>query len=161
MWTSRATWRNPLQLSNALLKKISCGVVITDGRNLLLGHASRSPRWDIPKGLAESGETLLDAAIRELREETGLIAAPDALEPLGVHTYLRDKQLALFAWRLTEMPAPTLLRCTSMIERPGYASLPELDRFGVFAFDAALSLVGKNLARVLNALRGPIIPATA
>jgi hypothetical protein len=28
--------------------------------------------------------------------------------------------------------------------------MPELDRFGVFEFDAALAVVGRNLARVLS-----------
>ena len=37
-------------------KTTSCGVIVTDGERLLLGHASRSPRWDIPKGGVEPGE---------------------------------------------------------------------------------------------------------
>ena len=39
-------------------KAVSCGVLVTDGERLLLGHATRSPRWDIPKGMAEPGESL-------------------------------------------------------------------------------------------------------
>ena len=66
-----------------MTRRISCGVVITDGQLLLLGHATFSPRWDIPKGLAEPGETLPDAALRELREETGLLAASSDLVALG------------------------------------------------------------------------------
>ena len=53
-------------------KTTSCGVIVTDGKRLLLGHASRSPLWDIPKGGIEPGETPAQAARRELREETGL-----------------------------------------------------------------------------------------
>ena len=131
-------------------KSVSCGVVVTDGYHLLLGHASRSPRWDIPKGLAEPGEALLEAAVRELKEETGLVVAPATLTCLGLFPYVRGKDLALFAWRLSEMPAPDLLKCGSLINRPGYAEVPELDRFGIFAFETAVSMVGKNLARVLN-----------
>ena len=58
-----------------MAKRISCGVIVTDGNRLLLGHATRSPRWDIPKGLAEPGESLAAAAVRELAEETGLVVA--------------------------------------------------------------------------------------
>jgi hypothetical protein len=54
------------------------------------------------------------------------------------------------------MPAPGLLHCSSFIDRPGYEQVTELDRFGVFAFDTALSMVGKNLARVLNTVRTTI-----
>jgi putative (di)nucleoside polyphosphate hydrolase len=62
---------------------MSCGVLVTDGVRVLLGHASRSPRWDIPKGLANPGEPLVTAALRELFEETGLQATPDALRSWG------------------------------------------------------------------------------
>jgi putative (di)nucleoside polyphosphate hydrolase len=131
-------------------KRISCGVIVTDGARLLLGHASRSPRWDIPKGLADPGEHLLAAAVRELLEETGLNADPETLQSLGTHTYLRDKDLALFAWRQNSLPDPSRLRCSSLVELPGGKTMPELDRFGVFELDAALAVVGRNLARVLS-----------
>ncbi len=36
--------------------------------------------WTIPKGLPEPSEPLLEAAIRELREETGLVASGPYLE---------------------------------------------------------------------------------
>ncbi|MBV8738886.1 MAG: NUDIX domain-containing protein, partial [Alphaproteobacteria bacterium] len=69
--------------------KTSCGVIVGDGEYILLGHASRSPRWDIPKGEAEPGEDFATAAARELHEETGLSVAPANLTALGVHPYLR------------------------------------------------------------------------
>ncbi len=132
------------------VRPVSSGVIVTDGVRLLLGHASRSARWDIPKGLAEPGEPFLAAAIREMREETGLQPQPDALLPLGTHAYLRNKDLALFGWRLDVLPDPARLRCSSMVQLPGGGTMPELDRFGLFALDAALACVGRNLARVLS-----------
>jgi 8-oxo-dGTP pyrophosphatase MutT (NUDIX family) len=130
----------------------SCGVIVTDGRKLLLGHATRSPRWDIPKGLMEPGETQESAALRELREETGLAASPSELIDLGLHAYMRGKDLALMAWLPERMPDPASLSCASTFAAPG-GLLPEFDRFGIFAWDDALSLVGRNLARVLGSLR--------
>jgi 8-oxo-dGTP pyrophosphatase MutT (NUDIX family) len=41
--------------------------------------------WGIPKGHLEAGETSADAAVREVREETGIVAAIDEL--LGDLTY--------------------------------------------------------------------------
>ncbi len=132
----------------------SCGVIVTDGERILLGHATRSPRWDIPKGVAESGENLAEAAARELHEETGLVVSPDELVPLGVHAYLRGKDLALFAWQPPQLPDPQSLACTSLFALPNGTMLPEFDRFDLFAWDEALSRVGKNLARILTSIRG-------
>jgi 8-oxo-dGTP pyrophosphatase MutT (NUDIX family) len=130
--------------------KTSCGVIVGDGRHLLLGHATRSPRWDIPKGEAEEGENFAVAAARELREETGLAVAPEALRPLGVHAYLRGKDLALFAWMPVAMPDPKRLVCHSTFALPNGTLLPEFDRFALFTWDEALDRVGKNMARVLT-----------
>jgi hypothetical protein len=43
--------------------RTSCGVLVTDGVQVLLGQASRSPRWDIPKGLAHPGEPFVTALL--------------------------------------------------------------------------------------------------
>jgi 8-oxo-dGTP pyrophosphatase MutT (NUDIX family) len=132
--------------------RLSCGVLVTDGARLLLGHATRSPRWDIPKGLAEPGELSSSAAARELEEETGLLVPPDTLVDLGRHRYLPGKDLALFAWRQDPLPDPAALVCRSTFA-VGASLLPEFDRFGLFAWDDALGRVGKNMARVLAEAR--------
>ena len=133
-------------------RQTSCGVIVTDGERILLGHATRSPRWDIPKGAAELGENFAEAAVRELREETGLIAPPEELAPLGLHPYLRGKDLALFAWKPRQLPEPKSLACSSHFALPNGTLLPEFDRFGLFVWDEALTHVGKNLARLLAEL---------
>jgi 8-oxo-dGTP pyrophosphatase MutT (NUDIX family) len=137
-----------LQIAKAP-SRTTCGVLVSDGTRLVLGHATRSPRWDIPKGLAEEGETFVAAAIRELQEETSLIAPPNDLVDLGVHDYLPSKRLALFGWYQDLLPNPQLLVCRSTALIGGIL-LPELDRFEIFSWDEGLSRVGKNLARVLR-----------
>ena len=132
-------------------KSTSCGVIVTDGELLLLGHATRSPRWDIPKGMAEPGESLAAAAHRELLEETGLEASEGELRPLGVFPYLRDKDLALFVWRPAQMPDPAGLACAAQFAWKS-SMLPEFDKFGLFAPEEALTRVGKSLAVLLAAI---------
>lgn len=136
-----------------MAKRTSCGVIVTDGHRVLLGHATRSPRWDIPKGIAEPGETFAIAATRELFEETGLVVPETELRDLGVHGYLRDKDLALFAWTPRTLPAPETLECRSTFTLRNGTVVPEFDRFGLFVLSEALGKVGKNLARVLAGLR--------
>ena len=136
-----------------MAKRISCGVIVTDGERVLLGHATRSPRWDIPKGLAEPGESPVAAAMRELFEETGLRAPERELRSLGVKVYMRDKDLVLFRWNLPAMPALEELRCASTFALPSGALVPEFDRFGLFSWDEAFTKVGKNMARVLAEVR--------
>ena len=129
-------------------KAVSCGVIVTDGQRMLLGHATHSPRWDIPKGVVEPGESFAAAARRELREETGIDAPESELRPLGVFAYLRGKDLALFAWTPQRLPDPDTLVCASCFSWRG-RDFPEFDRFGLFPQAEALTLVGKSFAALL------------
>lgn len=54
------------------------GVVIRDGRVLLIrrGKEPLRGRWLVPGGTVELGETLEEAVVREVREETGLEVVP-------------------------------------------------------------------------------------
>lgn len=91
-----------------------------------------------------------------MREETGLAALEAELVPLGVHAYLRGKDLALFAWLPAAPPDPQALICTSHFALPNGSLLPEFDRFAWFEWDEALSRVGKNMARVLASVAGEL-----
>src|SRR5262245_45506970 len=139
-----------------MMKSTSCGVIVTDGERILLGHATRSPRWDIPKGMADPGESFIEAAVRELREETGLIVTAEALTPLGVQPYRRDKDLALFGWAPASMPDPEALVCTSHFLLNG-VELPEFDRFGLFSQADAVARVGKAMSRILAEISLPAL----
>jgi ADP-ribose pyrophosphatase YjhB (NUDIX family) len=56
------------------------GVVIEDGRILLLNQDTGTGRsWSLPGGKQEAGETLAQALVREMKEETGLDVEPGRL----------------------------------------------------------------------------------
>jgi 8-oxo-dGTP diphosphatase len=54
------------------------GVLVRDGRVLLIrrGKQPLYGRWIVPGGTVELGETLEQAVVREMREETGLEVEP-------------------------------------------------------------------------------------
>ena len=133
-----------------MTRAVSCGVVVTDGARVLIGHATRSPRWDIPKGLAELGEEPEAAARRELLEETGL-EAPACIDFLGQHAYLPRKDLALFVWTTPDLPDPATLVCRSTFLIGGKA-VPEFDRFDCPVWTEALPRLGKSMQSVLTPL---------
>jgi 8-oxo-dGTP diphosphatase len=57
------------------LPVVAVGVLLLDGDRVLLVQRGRPPqvgRWTVPGGAVEIGETLEEAALRELAEETGL-----------------------------------------------------------------------------------------
>ena len=60
-------------------------IIIEDARVLLVkrAHPPLQAQWSIPGGVLEVGELIREAAVREAREETGLIVEPEDL--LGVY----------------------------------------------------------------------------
>ena len=73
------------------------GIVLRDGRVLLV-HRPTYDDWTLPKGKLEQGESWEDAAVREVREETGL--ACEVGEEVGRTRYVdhhgRDKEVRYF-----------------------------------------------------------------
>ena len=76
---------------------VSCGTLIVNpAGQLLLCHVTGTAKWDIPKGMQDDGETTLEAAMRELREEAGIVVFDaDRFIDLGLFDYRPDKRLHL------------------------------------------------------------------
>lgn len=71
---------------------VGIGSIIIEGDRVVLVKRAHPPiqgHWSIPGGVLEVGEMVREAAVREAREETGLIVEPGEL--LGVYDrILRD-----------------------------------------------------------------------
>ncbi len=86
--------RYALNLNQQTRRQISAGGVVRcmgkDGPMHALIQVKRKGtlRWEVPKGKIKRHERLRDAAIREVREETGLQSPVHALEALGRVDYL-------------------------------------------------------------------------
>ncbi len=76
------------------LPLVGVGSIIIEGDRVLLVKRAHPPiqgQWSIPGGVLEVGELVRDAAVRETREETGLLVEPGGL--LGVYDrVLRDAE---------------------------------------------------------------------
>jgi len=76
------------------LPLVGVGAIIIEGDRVLLVKRAHPPiegQWSIPGGVLEVGEMVREAAVREAREETGLVVEPGEL--LGVYDrILRDPE---------------------------------------------------------------------
>jgi ADP-ribose pyrophosphatase YjhB (NUDIX family) len=88
-------------MSNLLQVRVT-GILVEDERILLVKQSVSSERgWSLPGGRVEQGETLEEAMVREMEEETGLITKVKKL------LYLCDKPDS----------SPSLLHITFLLER--------------------------------------------
>jgi 8-oxo-dGTP diphosphatase len=73
---------------------IGVGAIIIEGPRVVLvkrAHPPLQDKWSIPGGVLEVGELVREAAVREAREETGLVV--ETMELLGVYDrVLRDPE---------------------------------------------------------------------
>jgi predicted NUDIX family NTP pyrophosphohydrolase len=99
--------------------------------------------WTIPKGLADPGEAMADAARREFEEEVGWRPAGD-LTPLGEVKLRSGKRVIAFALQSDEPPEISLARFSPglfAMEWPRGSQrlreFPEVDRIEFFSIDAA------------------------
>ena len=83
------------------MKIISAGVVVYFNHTLLACVPfGKKNGFDIPKGQVEENEFIVEAAIRELYEETGIRTIKSKLKDLGKFSYMPTKDLYLFSLEL-------------------------------------------------------------
>jgi putative (di)nucleoside polyphosphate hydrolase len=137
------------------LLPVSCGTLVVNPRGeLLLCHVTDTRSWDIPKGMQDAGESTLQAAMRELREEAGIALAAERFEDLGGFGYRRDKRLHLYRVRVDdELGDLSQLVCTSFFPHPvtGVAR-PEADGFRWAARAELAALCWPRMGRLLLSL---------
>lgn len=130
-------------------KPVSCGVIITDGKVILLGHSTGNEHWDIPKGKMDKGETYIQTALRELQEETSIVLSADDVVEIGVLSYTPRKDLYLCCYKTDDLPDINDVVCTSFCMH-GDKEVPELDRFKYVAFKKIGNYTTPNMLHTLE-----------
>ncbi len=133
-----------------MTKTTSCGVIIRTEHEILLCHVTHQSHWDIPKGGSEMGETPVQTAVRECREESGIEFYEDELKDLGLFKYNSQKNLHLFEYSKEKLN-PMMMKCESYFPHRVTGELfPETDKFEYFSFEMALTKVCGSLRKVLR-----------
>ena len=148
---------------------VSAGILLyrrrRSGLEVLLAHPGGpfwrgrdAGAWTIPKGLVAPGEALLDAARRELHEETGLV--PDGpFLPLGSVRQKAGKTVHAWACEGDADPA-TVTSNTTTIEWPRGSgrriTYPEVDRCAWFALEVAREKLNPAQSELLGRLEAAL-----
>lgn len=134
------------------MKKTSAGIIITDARYILVGHATGKPirhGYDIFKGSRQSAqEKWIDAALRELKEESGIVLSRDGLQDFGKFKYTDKKNLRLFVYRSLNVKKefdPSRLVCTETLED----GRPEMDGFRIIALPKVHLFLYRSLSPIV------------
>lgn len=127
-------------------EKLSCGIVLArpsdDSYRTLLLRAFH--HWDFPKGLREKGETALEAAKREVAEETGIQAIDFRWDERYIETgpYSRGKTARYYL-------AETAVEQVEMGLSPE-TGVPEHHEWRWVSFDEAYDLASPRVRTVVT-----------
>jgi 8-oxo-dGTP pyrophosphatase MutT (NUDIX family) len=140
----------------------SAAVIITDGERFVVGHPTGAPyrkAWSLPKGLVEPGESAVNAAAREVEEETSLKLDKSKLEDKGVYPYQALKNIHLFVYHVDDLSVSTL-RCTSTFEQKPGVWAPEIDKFAWIPYSKAAEYLNPNLNKIFKEVEPSLTPVT-
>jgi 8-oxo-dGTP diphosphatase len=71
------------------------------GPKVLLVHRPRYDDWSLPKGKLDAGESALDAALREVHEETGLVCDVGLRLPDATYVHRSGRRKRVRYWTMT------------------------------------------------------------
>ena len=109
----------------ALKKETSCGCIIIKDQKVLLIYEKNRNFWGFPKGHMEEGETEIETALREVKEEVGLDVFIKSQKRYTLHYTINneiDKTTVLF---LATAKEEEIKRQKSEIEKAKWCDFEE------------------------------------
>jgi len=131
-------------------KKLSVGLILTDGVKLLSVQPTGHDIYDIPKGEVEKNDTLVDTLVREIQEEVGLNITKykSRLQDMGQFDYMNHKDVHVFVLMLDVLPPVSKMKCVSTFKLYG-RDIPEVKNHRYIGFDE-LHWFNMYMARIIK-----------
>lgn len=135
----------------------SSGLVILRKGKILLAHPTNAPwfhSYSIPKGHVEDGESSLDAAIRETREEVGIKVPKSLIEEKEFIIY-RTRKGKTEAWKkitffIVRIESLSQLSLKDEILPKSQLQIEEVDWAGFLTLEEAKKRIHPGLIEILD-----------
>lgn len=134
-----------------MAKVISSGILVKFGDKYILGHATGCDHYDMFKGRMDEGESYIDTAIRECKEESGLEFKKHELKFLGLHLYTKKKDLAIYIAKVSSIDMDAL-KCSTFLENGN----PEMDWYVTVTWEDMLTKLGHSMSLLFKTLESEI-----
>ena len=128
------------------------GVALREGEILLVrrGHGPAAGTWSVPGGRVEHGETLHEAVVREVAEETGLSVVVDGfldwVERIGATREDQDEHFVILDFAVTPLDPEQAIQAGDDAAEVAWVSLADLSDYrltpGLLDFLADVGILG-------------------
>lgn len=139
------------------MKKVTtCATIlyVIPENKFLICHPTGKPMlkmWSLPKGIKEDNESVMAAAKRELKEETGITIESSLFHYIGLYEYSLTKNIALHIVFVNKESVN--LKCDSKFCFPNTTKMiPEVNSYKYVTLEESKELLNSSTYNILDAV---------